>query len=265
MTRLVKQRGTAELQESATVRGMLGLRRLENIGWELFRWFGRSRNPSVRNLPDYGVKRGLDSRFSSQYGQDHFCWRLLGNGPGLFIDIGAYDGVTNSNSFFFERELGWSGLLVEPNPTVYSVLTRNRKTSSQNIAVGNRTGWQEFSVVSGYAEQLSALKRYSSRADRWRMKRELARFGGEVSTVRVPEVPLRDLIDQYSLYNIDLLSVDVEGAEGAVMESIDFSKFHARLVLMENTYGETWGTRILIMNGYTPICRLGSDVLFLGP
>ena len=59
----------------------------------------------------------------SQNGQDRWIFEqlvepLLLRSPralaGVFVEAGAVDGVTNSNTLFFERYLGWSGLLVEP-------------------------------------------------------------------------------------------------------------------------------------------------------
>ena len=43
---------------------------------------------------------------------------------GFFIEAGAYDGETLSNSLFFELKLGWKGLLVEPNPDALAGLVR---------------------------------------------------------------------------------------------------------------------------------------------
>ncbi|KAB7507993.1 hypothetical protein Anas_00609, partial [Armadillidium nasatum] len=41
---------------------------------------------------------------------------------GTFIEAGAYDGETFSNTLNLEKELGWSGLLIEPNPLEYQLL-----------------------------------------------------------------------------------------------------------------------------------------------
>ena len=37
---------------------------------------------------------------------------------GTFVDLGCYDGVTYSNTWYFERKLGWSGVCVEPEPAL---------------------------------------------------------------------------------------------------------------------------------------------------
>jgi hypothetical protein len=51
----------------------------------------------------------------SQHGQDAFVYETFfknDGGQGFFVDVGAYDGVTFSNSLFFERHLGWSGICI---------------------------------------------------------------------------------------------------------------------------------------------------------
>jgi len=54
--------------------------------------------------------------------------RLKGRRNGFFVECGAYDGQSISNSLFFEMEKGWTGLLVEPQPDLYSaVLRKNRQ------------------------------------------------------------------------------------------------------------------------------------------
>ena len=65
----------------------------------------------------------------SQYNQSAFIDELLHQRrAGFFIEAGAADGERFSNSLFFEKYRGWSGLLVEANPKTYSILlTRNRQ------------------------------------------------------------------------------------------------------------------------------------------
>ena len=54
-------------------------------------------------------------------GQDTLIAELLGSKrDGVFIDIGANDGVTISNTYFLEKELGWSGVAIEPIPSIFT-------------------------------------------------------------------------------------------------------------------------------------------------
>ena len=68
----------------------------------------------------------------SQEGQDRIILDLFfrENGEykrgGIFIEVGAYDGVTISNTLLMERELGWTGLCLEPIPERFTQLRNNR-------------------------------------------------------------------------------------------------------------------------------------------
>ena len=62
------------------------------------------------------------------FGVDFLNFRLLPKENGFFIEAGAFDGYTISNSLLFEVGLNWTGLLVEPNPdAVEQLLKVNRK------------------------------------------------------------------------------------------------------------------------------------------
>src|SRR5215510_8537437 len=78
--------------------------------------------------------------YHSQHGQDRFIDTnlLRGKRGGVFVDVGAYDGVALSNTCYFEKELGWTGLCIEPNPIVFERLTQNRNCTTVNCGVGGK-------------------------------------------------------------------------------------------------------------------------------
>jgi hypothetical protein len=57
---------------------------------------------------------------------------------GTFVDLGCYDGVTYSNTWYFERKLGWSGVCVEPNPTVFPRIASQAGRASGVLAAVSR-------------------------------------------------------------------------------------------------------------------------------
>ena len=60
-------------------------------------------------------------------------------------DLGCYDGVTYSNTWYFERVLNWTGVCVEPNPEVYPrIASQAGRTSGVQLAVSNKQGWAPF-------------------------------------------------------------------------------------------------------------------------
>ena len=102
-------------------------------------------------------------KFHSQDKQDLFLETYVFKGlrKGVFMDIGAHDGITINNTLFFSQQRDWSGVNVEPLPTVYKQLVINRPNDINiNCAVCNYNGTAPFLSNSGYTEMLSGLKTY---------------------------------------------------------------------------------------------------------
>jgi len=58
----------------------------------------------------------VDHLYRAQFGEDRILWQVFKRRHhGYFIEVGAYDGITLSNTYFLEQ-MGWTGLLVEPIP-----------------------------------------------------------------------------------------------------------------------------------------------------
>lgn len=92
----------------------------------LFKQFSLVRPPPAKvplNLADASKKH------YSQHAQDANIDQLLRERRnGFFIEAGAYDGESLSNTLFLEKERNWTGLLIEPNPRAYrELVTKDRK------------------------------------------------------------------------------------------------------------------------------------------
>src|SRR5262249_14412066 len=118
--------------------------------------------------------------YQSQCAQDIFLdrWLFGGISGGIFVDIGAHDGGTGSNSYFFEKTRHWRGICIEPNPTVYAKLVENRSCILRNCCISDRSGIVPFLKVSGYAEMLSGIVDKYDPQHRMRVQHELQEFGG---------------------------------------------------------------------------------------
>ena len=83
----------------------------------------------------------------SQYGQDEFLDTFLFKNfkDGFYVDIGAYDGITFSNTHRFNIFHNWNGINIEPLPAVFKKLKQNRNSDiNLNIAVTDKKGTQNF-------------------------------------------------------------------------------------------------------------------------
>ena len=66
-------------------------------------------------------------KYYSQIGQDKFVNEFFkGKLNGVFVDIGAHDGESGSNSLFLEKHRNWSGICIEPGPAEYKKLEESR-------------------------------------------------------------------------------------------------------------------------------------------
>lgn len=216
-------------------------------------------------IPSISAQEALDAGYNSQSGQDvlldrHvFCARR----DGVFVDVGAHDGVLLSNSAFFERQRGWRGLCVEPNPNVYEQLVANRTAATENVAIGSREGTMPFLVVSGHAEMLSGLESSFDRRHVTRINRELSVYGGEARTVETKVRRLDDLLVEHAIDHVDLLTIDVEGGELAVLESLSLRRFRVQAVLIENPHRRWKVAAAFRDQGYQLLARISSDEVYV--
>jgi len=177
--------------------------------------------------------------FYGQNLQDKYVYEnFLPEKGGIFLDIGASDGVKYSNTYFFEKERGFSGLCVEPRKIAFESLTKNRSCHCENVAVdADEDPSAVFIEVEGYGSGLSGLvRRYDTRHFD-RINTETKRNDSKGAFIkRVPTVKLETLLDKYDLHNIDLCSLDVEGAELPILKSVNWEKTHIKVLIVENNY-----------------------------
>jgi len=221
----------------------------------------------LRNLKTQYIKIDQkvlkESGYMSQYGQDKFVaehFNFLKNG--VFIDIGANDGKTLSNTYFLEKELSWSGLVIEPSPKVFKRLEVNRNCILLNACISNESGTAEFLELSGHTEMLSGLiDKYDQRHLK-RIEDEIEEFSGEKNYIQVPCYKLEDVMKEYKLNKIDYLNIDIEGGEFDLLKSINFNDIEIDVIGVENNYKEDKIKNYLSQYGYSLIAIVGSDEMY---
>ena len=177
---------------------------------------------------------------------------------GFFVDIGAYDGVSISNTKFLE-DLGWDGICVEPHPNVFKKLIENRKCKKVNCAIWNENTEVNFLSLSGYTEMLSGIyESYDSRHHQ-RVLNELQLYGGNSELIKINANTFDTLVD---ITNIDFLSIDTEGSELQILEQINFEKFDIKLICVENNFHEKKFDDFFNKKGYELYSRINIDYLY---
>jgi FkbM family methyltransferase len=180
--------------------------------------------------------RPIDTwQWNSQQSEDvlltgEFFWRsgvgALWNG--VFVEVGALDGLTFSNTLTLESELYWSGVLIEGCPDSSKKISTNRPNPRLSIvprAICSREHVNRsvpFSVPCGAD---SGVK-----GDHGDILTQNSRTG---TTVNVPCQSMTEILLEREVTHVDLLSVDVEGYELPLLLTLDFSKVSVRLVILE--------------------------------
>lgn len=216
------------------------------------------------------------SNNKSQMNQDIILDEQLFRGKenGIFVEIGALDGISGSNTYFFEKERNWSGILIEPNPIEFKKLLECKRPLSkkENCAIFNEEKDINFLSIEGPCNVLSGIIDFYDQRHIDRINRELKMyenypFGHELfsrkETIKVKGTMLQTLLDKHEITHIDLLSIDVEGAELQVLESIDYTKTSIDCILLENNYGIDKEFNFLLSKGFKLLRNIEWDVVFI--
>jgi FkbM family methyltransferase len=220
----------------------------------------RARADLVRRLHEVRRMREPAYLYPSQAGQDAVVDRLLGGKTGgVFVDVGGYDGVTGSNTLFFEQFRGWSGLLVEPVPANFARAAALRRCACLPCAVADQDGTAELIVVDrGYIQMSGLARSYDQgllgrvRADPRHAERSLT-----VETRRLDRI-----MDEAGIAAADFVSLDIEGGEVAVLTGFPFARIRVAVWAIENNTGDGAIGAVMRANGYVLAEFCGPDEIW---
>jgi len=183
---------------------------------------------------------------------------------GVFVDIGANDGIFLSNTYFFEKKRGWRGICIEPIPETFATLRQNRNCICVQGCIGpeNQKGIP-FLRISGPLEGLSGIiERYDPKHVQ-RIEKQLKEYGGSSEIIEVDCYNLNDLLTHHHMTHIDFLSIDTEGGELEILKSIDFEKFQIDVITVENNYKDPEFQPFMLSKGYRFVTSLEQDLIFV--
>jgi FkbM family methyltransferase len=179
-------------------------------------------------------------QFYSQYEQDRYVYEnfFKDKKNGIFVDIGAHDGISLSNTYFFEKQMGWQGICIEPLPEIFERLKTNRNCLCIQGCIYDKADKVSFLRIHGYPEMLSGIVDNYDPRHLDRITREVKSRGGSTEVIEVTCYPLTQLLLDHGVKHVDYLSVDTEGGEMDILKSIDFDKIDIEVIDVENNYGE---------------------------
>jgi FkbM family methyltransferase len=199
-----------------------GVATLGDIGKCVIAWPNASKDSA--GLPAQLRQRQLliesKTGWRSESDEDLIIWanffsdRPTGRGSGTYLEIGALDGLTSSNSRFFESCLGWRGVLIEPDPQSFFKLAApdNRPTADKLHFVPSCQELTTMTLASSGDVYSKVIATEGSAPNRNHKR------------VEVHCGPLGVYLHHIGHTHIDFFSLDVEGAELAVLQTAGIAR-----------------------------------------
>ncbi len=237
------------------------------VGWYIARVAKRLGNLSLvdsacaavlKANPEFWFARELPKHargYYAQLGQDRFIEEFFAQQPPdhrVFVEVGAFDGVHYSNVRRLVEHHGWSGVSIEPVGRNFENLTRSyagHPVRCIRAAASNTPGEVALHVSSyPHLPQWGSDVASISGADnaRWE-KRYQASWSREV----VPARTLTSILDEAGIRGFDLLTIDAEGHDLEVLESLDLDRFQPQLVVIEYGSRRELILGLLARHGYS--------------
>ena len=199
--------------------------------------------------------------FYGQFGEDRYISQFFDDSyKGLCIDIGAYDGISGSNTYYFEQN-SWISLCIEPNPESFDNCNAIRKNTI-NCCVSNYDKDDvKFNIVRLHGNNTSAI---SSLAIDERLIESHKHLIENIETIFVKVKSLNTIFIEESIpKNIDFISIDTENTEIDVLKGIDFDKYNINFLIIENNFDEKMIEDFLIDKNFKKINRIAVNDFYV--
>ena len=194
---------------------------LAPFGWHLTRVLPKPQSMYYKPAPSCQIAE-LAALYSLFLGE---------RGEGFFVEVGAYDGISFSNTSCLAAR-GWSGVLVEPIPqfahACRELYKSNNRIDVVESAVGDNEGDIEITIAGSLTTTNGALLQ-AYKGIEW-SKQSVE----NVSAIRVHQTTLDALLERrVGARPIDLVVIDVEGAEAAVLRGFSLARWRPRMLIIE--------------------------------
>jgi len=192
-------------------------------------------------------------------------------GSGFFVEVGAYDGISFSNTSCLAAR-GWSGVLVEPIPRFAQACRELYKSNNRievvESAVGDKEGDIDITIAGSLTTTNGALLEAYKRIEWSKQSVENA------SAIRVHQTTLDALLERrVDARPIDLVVIDVEGAEAAVLRGFSLARWKPRMLIIELVHthpdlhsvsaGDAHLQRLIEEAGYSVVYKDSINTVFV--
>ena len=153
---------------------------------------------------------------------------LTGSTYGRFVELGALDGYSISNTYALERCVRWKGLLIEANPSSFEKLRKSdRIAAKEHAAVCRGSGYVN---ITKHGNQYAGIPETMSQSY---VRRWGRRIPERTTVVTVPCRSLTSMMLDNHISEAEFLSLDVQGAEETVLRATDLAMFKVVMVEMD--------------------------------
>ena len=157
--------------------------------------------------------------------EDYHLWLAFAGQPrGFYIDVGAGHPIADNVTFWL-YERGWHGIAVEPQADLAALYGRLRpRDTVVTSAIGRQSGEIEFHVVDRLHGFSTTVEKNAAGAKN---------FGADYRTLKLPVMTMAELCAMHAPGEIDVLKIDVEGAEGDVLAGNDWRRYRPKVIVAE--------------------------------
>jgi FkbM family methyltransferase len=221
-----------------------------------------------KKIKQFFRRNSLIKHYYGLNGLDKKLEKFVNRDNGFFVELGANDGITQSNTLFFEKSRKWRGVLIEPTPHNYLKCIENRSKATKvfcNACVSFDYTEKFVEIVysnlmstpAGLESDIPDSKKNANAGLRFLDPGHVNfSFGAVARTLN------SILVESDAPRLIDLLSLDVEGAEIEVLKGLDHNQFRFNFICME-CRNEEKTISYMKEIGYELVCKISHfDLLF---
>jgi FkbM family methyltransferase len=185
---------------------------------------------NIKKFIPYKIKVFYKKNFRNFYALkniDEKMLKYINYKNGFFLEIGAHDGIHNSNTFYFEKNLNWSGILIEPS-NYYNHLIKNRSKKNKFFNCGCSDN-ENTSILEGDGDFSLFSNEVDDEFYNWYKSKNNLKNKKKIKLVTLNSI----LINSEAPKIIDFFSLDVEGMEIQVLKGLNFDEFNFKFLVVE--------------------------------